>query len=392
MATSSLRERKNASGKARPKSFAGIDKEADPQNNDLILHRRERLIPLTKSPFYDKSTIEYRKLREARRQTSTIPSLHGSSTPGPEHAETYAGMLTADEIKDVNKSNDEERGERPPAWLDLFFDLAWASTFSNLTQNNTISGGEEIISYAVFFSMVWWMWVSQVSYDIRFYSNDWFHRIFVFLQLCIFGALSAFTNKFDVTAYVGADDNDPFEDILSGLSGVSEAQRAATRVAGERYPQIAFIGIALIIGMSRALLCIQYTRVWLYAHDKRDPAVVVKPLALLTSSGLWFGSFAMLLSARYTSDAAQISKFIMWGVATLIELTAHMFAPPPSHLRSMGSLSGRLSTLVTIILGEGLNAITGTLKFAVQSLGFNARAGGLVIATAVVVYRHAAEN
>jgi hypothetical protein len=34
-------------------------------------------------------------------------------------ASTYAGMLTADEIKDVDKSNDEERGERPPAWLDL---------------------------------------------------------------------------------------------------------------------------------------------------------------------------------------------------------------------------------------------------------------------------------
>jgi hypothetical protein len=35
------------------------------------------------------------------------------------HSETYAGMLTADETKDVDKSNDEERGERPPAWLDL---------------------------------------------------------------------------------------------------------------------------------------------------------------------------------------------------------------------------------------------------------------------------------
>ncbi|KAG8744234.1 hypothetical protein FRC10_010596 [Ceratobasidium sp. 414] len=385
MSTSSLRER-NTSGKARPKSFAGIAKEVDVENNDLILHRRERLIPLTKSPFYDRKTIEYRKLKEARRESSYVPSVHRPRTPGPDTASAYEGMLTADEIKDVNKSNDEERGERPPAWLDLFFDLAWASTFSNLTQNNTISGGKEIISYAVFFSMVWWMWVSQVSYDIRFYSNDWFHRIFVFLQLCIFGALSAFTNNFDVTAYVGAESSDPFVTILNQIKGLSAAQQAANEVAGDRYPQIAFIGIAFVIGISRALLCIQYIRVWLYAHDKRDPAIVVKPLALLTSSGLWFGSFVMLLSARYTSNAAQISKFIMWGVATLIEIAGHGFAPPPSHLRSMGSLSGRLSTLVTIILGEGLNAITGTLKFAVQSLGFNPRSGGLVVATAVVVY------
>jgi low temperature requirement protein LtrA len=92
---------------------------------------------------------------------------------------------------------------------------------------------------------------------------------------------------------------------------------------------------------------------WLYAHDKRDPAVLVKPVAMIISSGLWFGSFAMLISARYTSDAAQISKFIMWGVATAIEIAGHAFAPPPGHLRSMGSLSARLATLVTIILGEG---------------------------------------
>jgi hypothetical protein len=61
----------------------------------------------------------------------------------------------------------------------------------------------------------------------------------------------------------------------------------------------------------------------------------------------------MLSAARYTSNAAQISKFIMWGVATAIEVAGHAFAPPPGHLRSMGSLSVRLATLVTIILGEG---------------------------------------
>ncbi|QRW10054.1 Serine/threonine-protein kinase [Ceratobasidium sp. AG-Ba] len=386
MSASSLRERKNASGKPRPTSFAGIAKEVDPKNNDLILHRRNRLIPLTKSPFFDKSTIEYRNLREQRRQTSGTSGPHGPGTPGPDYSQTYAGMLTADEIKDVDKSNDEERGERPPAWLDLFFDLAWASTFSNLTQNNTISGGKETISYGVFFSMVWWMWVSQVSYDIRFYSNDWFHRIFVFLQLCVFGALSAFTNKFDVTAFVGPKNDDPFEALLFKLTGMSPAQQAAQETADDRYPQNAFIGIAFIIGVSRLLLFIQYIRVWLYAHDKRDPAVAVKPLALITSAGLWFGSFGMLLSAKYSNNAAQISKFIMWGVATLIEIAGHAFAPPAGHLRSMGSLSARLATLVTIILGEGLNAITGTLKLAVQSLGFNARSGGLVIATGVVVY------
>jgi hypothetical protein len=41
---------------------------------------------------------------------------------------------------------------------------------------------------------------------------------------------------------------------------VSDAQQAADDAADKRYPEIAFLGIALIIGMSRALLCIQYIR------------------------------------------------------------------------------------------------------------------------------------
>ncbi|KAF8597705.1 hypothetical protein BDV93DRAFT_610238 [Ceratobasidium sp. AG-I] len=345
MSVSSLRERKGHSG-PRPTSFAGIAKEIDPE--------------------------KYRELRDQHRQTS----YHTPGTPGPtpisgDTASTYAGMLTADEAKNVDRSNDEERGERPPAWLDLFYDLAWAATFSNLTQNNQISGGKESISYAAFFSM--------------FYSNDWFHRCMVFLQLCTFGALAAFTNHFDVTAYIGSDGSDPDQTKLDQLQGVSKSQQDANLAASNRIPELSFFGIALLIGISRALLCLQHVRVWLYAHDKRDPAVLVKPLAMFLSTCLWFGSFAMLSTSSH-SDVVHISKFVMWGVATAIEVDGHAFVPPPSQLKSMGSLTGRLATLVTIILGEGLNAITGTLKFAVASLGFNGRSARLVLATAVVVY------
>ena len=62
----------------------------------------------------------YRELRDQHRQTLQ----HTLGTPGPTantgaNASMYAGMLTADEAKDVDRNNDEERGDRPPAWLDL---------------------------------------------------------------------------------------------------------------------------------------------------------------------------------------------------------------------------------------------------------------------------------
>ena len=63
--------------------------------------------------------FRYGELREQRQ----LASYHAPGTPPMsilgDTASTYAGMLTADELKDVDKSNDEERGERPPAWLDL---------------------------------------------------------------------------------------------------------------------------------------------------------------------------------------------------------------------------------------------------------------------------------
>ncbi|CAE6536686.1 unnamed protein product [Rhizoctonia solani] len=76
----------------------------------------------------------------------------------------------------------------------------------------------------------------------------------------------------------------------------------------------------------------------------------------------------------------------MWSVATAIEVTGHYFAPPVDHLRSLGSLTVRLAALVIIILGEGLNGITGTLRFAATSVGFNSRCVALVLCTGVVVY------
>jgi len=103
---------------------------------NILTYRRERLIPLTKSPFFDPSTIQYRDLRQRRRESSNHalesgtyggvnqghmrgPSAFLSGTPGSAQSEVFDSMLTADEVKELDSHNDEERGERPPAWLDL---------------------------------------------------------------------------------------------------------------------------------------------------------------------------------------------------------------------------------------------------------------------------------
>ncbi|CUA71621.1 Cytochrome bd-II ubiquinol oxidase subunit 2 [Rhizoctonia solani] len=336
---------------------AAISKEADRYYNNLIIHGKERLIPWSKSPFYDQSTIAYRKLQEVQKQTN----YDGVTSP-----EACVNGLMADEAKDLDhdESNNKETGEHPPVWLDLFYDLAWTSTFSNVTQNNTISG-EESLPYAAFFVLVWWMWVSQVSYNIRFYSNDWVHRICIFFQFCVFAALAAFTSGLDVMEFIRSGNSGPAQRALDIINGVSQDQRMA-RDRAEKH---------------RVLLCLQYIRVWLYAHDKRDPAVTIKPIAMFISTGLWCSSIAMLLT-QYTNDATQVANFVIWGIAVAIEVASHYFSPLASHLRSTRSLAPRLATLVTIISGEGLIVIIGTLWLGPPSPGFILRA----LCAALVAY------
>jgi hypothetical protein len=54
-----------------------------------------------------------------------------------------------------------------------------------------------MVSYGVFFGLTWQLWAAQAAYDIKFYTNDWCHRIFFSFQLIIYGALAAFTSDFD---------------------------------------------------------------------------------------------------------------------------------------------------------------------------------------------------
>ena len=52
--------------------------------------------------------------------------------------------------------------------------------------------------------MVYWIWASQVSFNVRFRQQDWFQRLVVVLQLLIFCSLAAFTNNFDITFGFGS--------------------------------------------------------------------------------------------------------------------------------------------------------------------------------------------
>jgi hypothetical protein len=97
---------------------------------------------------------------------------------------------------------------------------------------------------------------------VRFRQADWVHRGAAILQLVIFGALAAFTQKFDITAGLTADGVDAdqalADQIQIDLGKASREGTMAQYLQQARLPGLNFRGIAMTMAWSRVLLMIQY--------------------------------------------------------------------------------------------------------------------------------------
>ena len=107
---------------------------------------------------------------------------------------------------------------------------------------------------------MWWVWASQVAYNVRFRQSDWLHRLFVFLQLLVFCALAAFTNNFDITNGIVNDNKEQqlLQKVqLMDFSTMNEIAVANWRA--NRLPAMNARGISMTMAFSRLLLLVQYT-------------------------------------------------------------------------------------------------------------------------------------
>jgi len=131
---------------------------------------------------------------------------------------------------------------------------------------------------------------------------------------------------------------------------------------------------------------IQYLVVIKYAGKRRNWRFFAIAGSLFISSILFYISWAYI--SAYDSDrTAAIGKYGFWGTALLVEVVGYaVFKPPLKDLRSTGSLTARLGTLVTIILGEGINSISSSFRFMVQGFNFNVKLAAQLLCMAVIVF------
>ena len=115
---------------------------------------------------------------------------------------------------------------------------------------------KDAMSYVCYFAFVWWIWVSQVAYNMRFRQADILHYIWVFLQLAIFSALAAFTKDFDITNGLVPDLEQHDTEIL--IAGLDQSAAAAFKYRQDRLPLLNGRGVSLVMALSRFLLLVQY--------------------------------------------------------------------------------------------------------------------------------------
>ncbi|KAG9085981.1 hypothetical protein FS749_003988 [Ceratobasidium sp. UAMH 11750] len=126
------------------------------------------------------------------------------------------------------------------------------------------------------------------------------------------------------------------------------------------------------ISISRALLLAQHLRVAIYAkftsRTKGYPLkLFIVPASLAISATLFFVAFEITRSDYGRTPQGARIKYVLWGIAILVEVVAHIVRSRMEigegdgiRLRSHGSITGRLTNITTIILGECINAIAGT--------------------------------
>ncbi|KAH7094232.1 hypothetical protein BKA62DRAFT_834268 [Auriculariales sp. MPI-PUGE-AT-0066] len=310
----------------------------NPEDRALAAELRQKVIPWAKTPF-DRIQDE--------------PDFDEKTLPVVNHD---------DEEEDVL-----DIAEPVPEWLELFFDLAWTVTFSGLSGNTPIKGGMTVLSFITFFILAWWLWTAQVIYDTKFYVNDALHRFILLIQFLLFAALAAFTSGFDITV------------------GFKEPEKDAGEQAQAEYVKRAFQSISIIFFITRIVLSLQYIRIIRMAKHRDLSSMYIILGGLHASAVLFIGAY-LVTRANPEGQLNNALRIIMWGLAIGIEALAYCLSTAPRGLLTQGSMPARLSTLTTVVIGEGLNGFIGPITAAVKSVGFNTHVAGQVIISGLIIF------
>ena len=117
------------------------------------------------------------------------------------------------------------------------------------------------MSYICFLALTWWIWASQVLYNVRFRQRDWLHHGFVILQLLTLCALAAFSGGFDISQGI-VSDTEPADmpSLASNTQFFISGSSAIVDARSNFLSRVNSTGISCVLLCSRVLILLQYCR------------------------------------------------------------------------------------------------------------------------------------
>lgn len=207
-----------------------------------------------------------------------------------------------------------------------------------VTGNNEAHTPKILDNYLSYFVIIWYSWISQVSYDVRFQAEDWYHRLMKLVQLIVLTYLGAGSGHWSPTDTVQNNDYlDP--DALAHL----QAERS-------------FLTTTIAYACSRALLMAQYiVLVPLGAKANRPVKGII-----LSAGIIGFSMILVIVAAALppSSQAVVAARVALLFAAILIEFVGEaVVSSLKSHTRcNAEQVAERMSALTLIILGEGASS------------------------------------
>src|SRR5918992_1012359 len=217
-----------------------------------------------------------------------------------------------DNNQDKKNKNEEERHA---TWLELFYDLVFVVTVSQLAHYllHDISLSN-FFRFLFLFIPVWWSWIGTTFYATRFYSDDGGHRLLLLLQMG--GAIAMAVNI-----------SSAFNNSLSGF--------------------------AISYAFMRLILVIEYVRV--FRAIKSSESESANPLVKRYIIGFSIAVIIWLISAFVPFTDI---RFALWVVGLIVDFATPIstiklpkFAPHISHLPV------RMGLFTIIVLGESIISI-----------------------------------
>ncbi|KAI9303146.1 bacterial low temperature requirement A protein-domain-containing protein [Cunninghamella echinulata] len=201
--------------------------------------------------------------------------------------------------------------EKAASWLELFYDLFYVATLTQFTHTHVIKDWSTLGTYASWFVITWWAWISSSLYTSRFDTDDVVHHIWKLIEMC----------------------------AVIGMAGNSEH---FLNSKGYVYGYMALKGV-LVIEYSIVLI------VAIVIGSKSRLTLAFYVMANVVSMALWGGSLVIL--------DLEIHR-LLWYLGLLCEIVVNVIARRDKSLSWAAShLAERLGLLTLIVLGENLMSL-----------------------------------